>query len=152
VSEFSQEKEAKLLDLLGQELGLFKQIYELTEKQTQLVDADDVDAFDQSLDQRQKLIDQINGLHQESDLLMQSYVKFNESPSGKKSNKIDDLSAQIRSLIVDCANLNEKNLASAKEVSKDYSKRIEKLNISRKTIGKYAQGGTSNSELFDKKT
>ena len=48
--------------------------------------------------------------------------------------------------------MNAKNQAAANEMAEEYAKRIEKLNLSRKSLGAYALGVSNNSELFDTKT
>ena len=150
--EFSQNDETRLLELLGNTQGLFEKIRGLTETQTDLLAADDMEEFNKSLDSRQELIEEINGLHQESNILMQSYIAFSQSPGGAKSGKVEAAQERLRKVISECAELNEKNLAAAKGMAEAYVKRIEELALSRKSIGAYAQGAPNNSELFDRKT
>ena len=152
MNNFTQDMEARLLELLGKELEMLKQIRELTKKQTELLSAEDgnSDAFDSSLDRRQGLIEKINGLHQESDVLMQSYVS-SSGPGGKRG-AIDELSARIYDVLAECASLNEKNMVVAKAKAEEYVNRIGNLSIKRKSLGAYSQSVPNNSELFDKKT
>jgi len=150
--KFSQVEESGLLELLGKELEIFRQIRELTVKQAQLLASDDIDAFNQSLDGRQELIEKINGLHQETNVLMQSYISFSGSRGGAKSSKVEAAREQLHDVIAECADLNEKNMATANGMAKDYTSRIENLQLSRKSLGAYALGTPNNSELFDKKT
>ena len=72
MSKFSREDEMRLIKLLSDEHALFGQIRALTEKQSAFLKQDDTDAFEGSLDERQELIEKINGLHQETKVLMQS--------------------------------------------------------------------------------
>jgi len=152
VNEFSRNDETRLLKLLGEEQELFEQIRGLTEAQTQLLAADDIEAFDKSLDSRQKLIEKINGLHQETNILMQSYTSFSKFRSGNKSGAIETAVQRLRGSIAGCAEINEKNTATAKGMADEYTKRIGKLNLSRKSLGAYSLNVPNNSELFDKKT
>jgi len=149
---YSQENEARLLKLLEKELELLEQMLKLTERQTSLLAEDEVDAFDRSLDSRQQVIEQINGLHQESDALMQSYVSFSTSAGGVKNETIEAANEQIRSALTECAALNEKNIVEVKAKAEDYMRRIGKLSLSRKSLGAYAHTVPNGSELFDKKT
>jgi len=55
-------------------------------------------------------------------------------------------------VIIECAGLNEKNMTLAKGKNEEYSERIGKLNVGRKSLGAYAQSIPNNSELFDTKT
>ena len=153
MNEFSQDKETRLLVLLGKELDLFEQIRELTKKQTELLAAGDdkLEAFDSSLDRRQGLIEQINGLHQETDVLMQSYVAYSNA-GGVKRSAIEKLSGQIHDVLTECAGINEKNKAAAEAKAEEFVDRIGSLSIKRKSLGAYSQIVPNNSELFDKKT
>ena len=74
--KFSSKEEARLLELLGEEQAIFERIRALTGEQATLIAADDMEAFNGSLDSRQELIEKINGLHQETNVLMQSYISF----------------------------------------------------------------------------
>jgi len=152
VNDYSRDKEARLLELLDKELEIFKQIHGLTEKQAELLAADDVDAFGESLDSRQDLIEKINGLHQESDILMQSYVSFSKGVGNKKSRAIETAIEEISRLIAECFGLNDKNTTIAKLMADDYIQRIGKLSLGRKSLGVYAQGVPNDPELFDRKT
>ena len=152
MSKYTKISETRLLELLREELELFAQMREQTIKQAGLLAADDVEAFDKSLDLRQGLIEKINGLHQESDVLMQSYISYSTAPSGKKSGAVDEARAKLRSIITECHDQNTKNIALIKEKSEGHTKRIEELSTSKKTLGAYALTVPDNSELFDKKT
>ena len=152
MSEFSQDRRARLLELLDKEIELFGRIYELTVKQAELLAADDIEAFDKSLDNRQTLIEKINGLHQDTGILMQSYVSFADSNSGKKIDAIEKAEAKRMDILTQCASLNEKNSLAANEVTETYTKKIDKLTMTRKGLEIYTPGMTNNSELFDKKT
>ena len=152
MNDFSRENEERLLELLGQEYGILEQIRAMTEKQTELIAADDIDAFNKSLDRRQELITQINGLHQESDVLMQSYISFTASGGGSKISAVDEASGKIKAIVSECALKNEKNTSAAKEKAEEYIKQIGKLSLTRKSLGKYAQSVPNSPELFDKKT
>ena len=152
MKSFSRDNEARLLELLGKESDHFKQILDMTEKQTELLAADDIGGFDESISRRQELIEKINGLHQESDVLMQSYLSFTDVPGGKKNGAIEKAAARIRETAAKCAALNDKLIISAKEKAEDYIKQIGKLSLSRKSIGAYVQGVPNDPELFDRKT
>ena len=152
MNEFPRDKEARLLKLLGDEAAIFSKILELTGKQTELLAADDLEEFEKSLNQRQEFIEQINGLHQEAEALMQSYVSYSESTGRKKIAAIEQAIEKLRDVISECAGLNESNIAAAKEMTGEYVKRMDELNVGRKSLGAYAQNVPNNSELFDKKT
>jgi len=152
VNDFSQIDESRLLVLLGEELDIFRQIGSLSIKQAEMLAADDLEAFEGSLERRQELIEKINGLHQDTDLLMQSYISFSDSANGEMSDAIESTAGQLRDAIADCASTNDKNMVAAKEKAEEYIKRIGKLSLSRKSLGAYAQSVPNNSELFDRKT
>ena len=150
--KFTQDKEKRLLELLEKEFGLFEQMLEQTMKQTELLALDDVFAFEKSLDTRQELIEKINGLHQESDVLMQSYISYSAAPPGKKSAAIDKATAKLRGILSECHEQNAKNIASIKERAEEHTQRIAELGKSKKTLGAYALSVPDNSEFFDKTT
>ena len=152
MNEFSQDRRARLLELLDREIELFGRIYELTVKQAELLASDDIEAFDKSLDYRQTLIEKINGLHQDTGILMQSYVSFSGLSTGEKIDAIEKAEAQRMDILSQCAALNEKNSLAANEVTETYTKKIEKLAMTRKGLEIYTPGLTNNSELFDTKT
>jgi len=151
VIEFSSVDMGRLTELLGKELETYEQIRDLTEKQTELLTKDDIDAFDSSLDKRAELIEKIKGLHQESEPLMQSYVNF--TTGGKNENiEINRLKEQIRTVLEECSELNENNMTEMKDKADRHSKKIEEHSAKRKGIGGYAQAVPNTSEMFDKKT
>jgi len=152
VSNFSRNDESRLLVLLGEELEIFRQIGSLSIKQAELLAADDMEAFEGSLERRQGLIEKINGLHQETDLLMQSYMSFSDAGTGEVSDAIETTAGQLKEIIADCVSTNDKNMVAAKEKAEEYIKKIGKLSLGRKSLGAYAQTLPNNSELFDKKT
>ena len=149
---FSRETEVKLLELLEKELGLFERMRELTEEQSELLAVDAMEDLESSLDGRQGLIEKINGLHQESDSLMQSYALFSGSGGGDRIEAVETLLARINEEIAKCSGLNEENTNAAKEKAEEYIRRIGKLSLSRKSLGAYALNVPNSPELFDKKT
>ena len=151
MSIFTREQAVSLLEIIGQETKLFEQIYKLTEEQAELVSTDEIEAFSESLDRRQELMEKINGLHQEYQSLMQSYISYYNSPNGKKVKSIEQAEKKLRDLITASAELNDKNTLAAQEKADSYKDRIGKLSISRKSIGSYIQAVGTESELFDKK-
>jgi len=141
----------RLTKLLADELKLYGQIRKLTDKQTELLSRDDIEAFESSLDKRAELIEKIKGLHQESNPLMQSYITF--SADGKNSNsEIDKLNEQLREALEYCNEINENNIADMKAKTEVHSKKIEEHSAKRKGIGGYAQSVPNTPEMFDKKT
>jgi len=152
VNEFSPDKVKRLLELLNQEIELFGRICETTEKQAELLLADDLDAFDSSLDSRQVLIEKINGLHQESDILVQSYVSYAVFAAGEKIGEIENAVAKRRDLIAECVAQNDKNTIAAKEKAEDFVERIGQLSLRRKSLELYTQDLPNNPEMFDKVT
>jgi hypothetical protein len=151
MSGFGKADEERLTELLGEETKLFAQIRKLTQEQTGLIGAEDVESLDKSLDRRQKHIDKIKGLHQESDALMQSYISSRKEPGAKKIKAIETAAANLREDITQCAAIDAKNAEALKAKADGYIKQKNKLEASRKSIGLYAQGGTNSSELFDRK-
>jgi len=151
VSNFSSAEIEQLSELLNKELDCYVQIRKLTEEQTELLAKDDIEAFDESLDKRETLIEKIKGLHQESTPLMQSYVSF--SSNGKKADsKIDGLTKQIREQLEICAKLNDINAGTMKIKTDEHTKKIDEQSAKRKGIGGYAQAVPNVPEMFDKKS
>ena len=151
MSNFSSTDIGRLSQLLRKELEIYGRIRELTEAQTQLLAKDDIDALNISLGEREACIEEIKGLHQESNPLMQSYVSF--STDGKnKNNEIDDLKKQIREVLETCGGLNDVNIATMREKTEEHSKKIDQQSAKRKGIGGYAQSVPNTPEMFDKKT
>ena len=141
----------RLSVLLGDELDLYRQTREKTEEQAKLLDKDDIEAFNESLDKREKLIEQIKGLHRESAPLMQSYVSF--TSGGKNKNKeIEKLNKQIREELEISGRLNDENIETMKNKTEDHIKRIDEQSAKRKGIGGYAQSVPNTPEVFDRKT
>jgi len=151
VSNFSSADTERLSKLLSEELEFYSKIRKLTEEQTELLAKDDIEAFDNSLDKRETLIEKIKGLHQDSNPLMQSYVSFS-SDGNKTDDKIDDLKKQIREQLEICAELNDKNMETMKLKTEEHTKKIDEQSAKRKTIGGYAQSVPNTPEMFDKKS
>ena len=151
MSTFTKAEAAKLLELLEQERITYGSMLQLTKEQTEHIAADEVEAFEKSLDIRQQLIDKINGLHQGREPLMQSYLSYLEGNNGKKIDRIENMVAEIHGLLTECSQINDENAAKAQEIAKGYSLRISDLNLKKKSIGSYIQN-VDNSDFFDRLT
>ena len=151
MSAFSDDDASRLLELLKNEMEVFSAILKLIEKQAESIEADDIYAFGKMLDRTQEYIEIINGLHDESSALMQIYASYVDSAGEDKNTGIDEASDMLRSVIEECAELNDKNAIAADERNQDYIERISKLNLSRKSLGSYMQNVTNAPEMFDKK-
>ena len=152
MQQFSKEKETRLLDLLGQAAVLADHVLELAKEQSEMLASDDLDAFNASLDRGSESIKQINGLHQESELLMQSYASYSNSKQGGKIAAIDKAASRFVETLEQCAQLNTRNLNEAKAKTEKFMQQIGSLNLKRKSLGLYAQNTGSSSALFDRKT
>jgi flagellar biosynthesis/type III secretory pathway chaperone len=146
----------RLSKLLDEELEHYKQIRKQTEEQAVLLGKDDIEAFNSSLSQREELIEKIKGLHLVKEPLMQSYASAQKSANpqneGKQNNKIETLNRQIREVIEECAQINDKNILTMKEKTEELTKKIDEQSSKRKGIGGYVQTIPNMSEVFDKKT
>ena len=150
MSGFSVRKKARLLELINNEIELFGRMRLITEKQAELIETDDIAAFDETLDRRQELIEEINGLHQESDDLMQSYISYADSSGGESIGELDEAIARLRGAIEGCAEMNDKITEAAKIRALQYTERIGSLNLSRESLGRYQQKLPNNPKMFDK--
>ena len=149
MSTFTAADIGRLSAQLGEELELYKEIRTQTEEQAELLGKDDIEAFNDSLDKREEIIEKIKGLHQESAPLMQSYVS---AASSGKNKEIEKLKKQIREELVFLEKLNEENIETMKSKTEDHIKRIDNQSAKRKGIGGYAQSVPNTPEVFDKKT
>jgi len=149
VSKTASAESERLSKLLSEELELYEKIRKMTEEQAKLLAKDDIEAFNISLDKREKLIEEIKGLHQESTPLMQSYASM--SSSGKNST-VEELIKKIREALEACAQLNDENILFLKEKTENLTKEIDEKSAKRKGIGGYVQSVPNNPEMFDKKT
>jgi septation ring formation regulator EzrA len=152
VSRFNKETETHLIELLEKELALFEKMKELGNKQAEFLAADEIEEFDNSLVSAEKLKEKINGLHQESDTLMQSYISSTGLGGRGKVRQIEEVRDKIRNALKECMELNEKNRTTASNKMTGYSDRIKELDKSRKTFGAYAIAIPDNSEHFDTTT
>ena len=150
--KFNREMETRLITMLEEKLKLFEQMKEQTVKQAEFLAQDEIEAFSESLDMGEKLKEKINGLHQESEVLMQSYMSSCHSGGRGKVKAIDNLKEKIRNVIEECQSNNEKNGATAKGKIEEYTKRLKELDTSKKTFNAYTMDIPDNSEHFDKTT
>ena len=141
--------EVKFTKLLNDELNLLEQMKSLTEEQARYIEMDEFDELVKLLDNRQKLIEKIDGLHQETDPLMQSYIS---SADYGTILQIENLREKIKKTLTLCKEQNDRNVKALSEKSEDHSEKIEKQSAKRKVIGGYAQAVPTSSERFDKKT
>ena len=146
---FSKDEAARLLELLTEELELFTQFRDLTANQMELIAADEIDALNASLDQKEQIIEKIKGLHQESEVLMQSYVLYSANEEGI-SNEIDALAERRREMMELCAKLSEGVLSEAQGKSMGYTGKIDEISRNRKGVGAYIQDVENKPEMFDK--
>jgi len=149
VSKTASAESERLSKLLSEELELYEKIRKITEEQSNLLAKDDIEAFNISLDKREKLIEEIKGLHQESNPLMQSNAL---TSSGEKNSKIEELKKKIHEELEACALTNDKNLNTLKEKKESLTKEIDEKSAKRKGIGGYVQSVPNTPEMFDKKT
>jgi hypothetical protein len=152
VNTFSEDNATRLLELIGQELELFGRIRELSQDQAELIAQDEIEALNISLDRRQECIDKINGLHQETNVLMQSYMASVGTDGSKKSEEAESAIRRLRDAVSGCVALNEKIMADAQEKAKSYAGRIDELSTGRKGLDSYIHQVPNNPELFDKMT
>ena len=152
MSKFNKDMETHLLELLNKELKLFEKMKEHIKKQTELLASDMIEEFNKDLESAEKLKEKINGLHQESDVLMQSYITSVKSGERGKIKEIDDQRDKIRDIITECRDINEEIQKTAGDKMTEYTKRIKELDTSRKTFGAYALALPDNSVYFDKTT
>jgi len=148
VSKFESSDKDRLQEYLTQEFETFEQIQKLTEKITEQISTDKIEALDKSLEKRQELIEKINGLHQESSPLMQSYVSIEDMID----KEIEKLVAKIREIAEACAQKNNENMIAIKAKSEKQAEKIDKQSAQRKGISGYAQAVTYTPEVIDKKT
>jgi flagellar biosynthesis/type III secretory pathway chaperone len=149
VSDIFIEKESGLAKLLDDELKLLEKIKELTDEQTRQIEMDEFEGLEKLLESRQELIRKINGLHQDSQELMQSYIS---SSNLEPISGVDDIKKKIKYLLEYCKKSNEKNVEMLKYKSTEQKEKIGKQSAQRKGIGGYAQAAPTSSEMFDKKT
>ena len=147
---FPQEK--RLLELLGEATALAGRVAGIAKEQAEMLASDDLESFNKLLDNGQEIINKINGLHQESEALMQSYASFVSSANGKKIAAIEIAAARFVELLEQCAQLNKKNLDDAREKTDGFIRQIGNMSMKRKSLGLYAQPSGENSARFDKKT
>jgi len=148
VSKFESSDRDKLQEYLAQEFDTFEQIQKLTEKITEQITEDKIEALDKSLDKRQELINKINGLHQDSGALMQSYVSLEDVID----KEIEKLMEKIREIAQECAESNDIVMSAIKKKSQEQSEKIDKQSAKRKGISGYAQAVSYSPEVIDKKT
>lgn len=149
MSKTASAESERLSKLLSEELELYEKIRKMTEEQEKLLAKDDIEAFTNSLEKREKLIEEIKGLHQESNPLMQSYAS---TSSKGKNSEVEGLKERIRDVIEACAQLNDENIVSLREKTEGLTKEIDEKSAKRKGIGGYAQSVPNTPEMFDKKT
>ena len=150
--QFTKAQESRLLELLNRETELARQILELAKAQSKMLEADDLDGFNASLDAGRELIEQINGSHQESEGLMRFYASYYTSGGGAGIGAIDEAAARFTEAIEQCSMLSGRNLEDARAKTEDFIKQIGSLSLKRKSLGLYAQGTGSSSQMFDRKT
>ena len=152
MSDFSVDKQSRLLSLIKHELELFGQMRGIIGKQAEMIESDDLAAFNESLDRRQELIEKINGLHQEADPLMQSYVSYADSADRDSNRELETAIGQLRSIIAECAEMNDGILEAAKTKAVEYTERIARMSLSRESLGRYQHELPNPPQMFDKMT
>ena len=154
MSNFNISEREKLIKLLTDQLELVEQITALCEKQgSMLGDEERLDELNASLDEAEKIRKKISGLHQEADVLMQSYVaSTGVQKIPKKDDRIGSLAISIKEKTEICAKINEKNMSVLKSLLETQKVKIDEKSTQRKGVGGYIQAITNTSEMFDRKT
>ena len=152
MKSFPQEKKERLIELIEQELKMFGRIREISVAQTDLLATDYIESFDKSLDARQEIIEKINGLHQESEVLMQSYISFSNSADSDKINEIESAATRLRDMIALCVELDEKNTSMIEGKKQEHTRQVTEMSMRRESLGKYAPNLPNNPKMFDKMT
>jgi flagellin-specific chaperone FliS len=150
VIAFTKDKAERLRALTEQQLAFFEEILKLTSSQSELIELEDIEEFEKSLNKREDIIEKIKGLHQESDPLMQSYTLYKNSTAGKKIAAIDTVVGRLRAVISEAMEVNQLNMEKAASKKSEYSEKIAKLNEEKKGLSGYKAVVPNQSQLIDK--
>ncbi|MCL1835276.1 MAG: flagellar protein FlgN [Oscillospiraceae bacterium] len=142
---------ARLRELLDMEAEVSAGMLELLKQQTRLLEAGDAEELNKSLVESARLMGKFDGLHQETEPLMQSYILYLGSDGAKEDKQLEAAWQRVTELLGECSELNKKNVAEAKEGVQEYVRRIGSLSMKRESLGRYAQPTGDNSAMFDKK-
>lgn len=155
MAAFAPEQYARIMELQQQKKTLLQEFHGLAQLQQEIIEREDTTALQGNLNRRQELITQVDTLHQELDLLMQSYPPIRQQ-LGESHPQVAALTAlqnEIQDILRQIAALDTQNQARAARQLQHFRDEIKRLSLGRKTLQSYSQGAVSlGSELFDKKT
>lgn len=147
---FSRNDHTKLLDIIHNMSARLESFYALAqmiqrEIQSDNIDEINVDAINSHIEERKKVIAELEKVHQDYTVLMQSY-----KASASKSDEIDTLEQSLRDMQGKIETLDGENSRRIEALMKQFSEKGKKLAASRKGIGLYSQkDALSKSDFFD---
>ena len=148
------ERIGRLLELQRQKRELLREFHELTLQQERLIELEETAVLKENLNQRQELITEIDTLHQELNLLMQTYSEYSQQAGADPAaQEIGALQQESQKLLQEIAALDEQNQARTARQIDRFRDEVKRLSLGRRTIQSYNQSISAlGSELFDKKT
>lgn len=137
-----EELEQKLIKLKEAEKLNFYKLYEISSKAHFTGNEDDVDIYVDYIDNRQKIIDEIDKI----DALFNETLELSHT---KKYIKVDEIQKEISTLVNKIIEIDKKNNIIMSKVSKDISNEIVKTTKQVNVNNKYTAFGTIGSVFFD---
>lgn len=150
----------KLIDILKKKHVLLQSILSLTKAQSSQINEDAVEKLQKLIDEKQRVIDDINKLDDEFDVYftrLKANVKINSldelNAAGIESAKhLKEITAGIINLTMKISEVEKENDQKSKELLNKLGEEIKKVNQGKKISKTYASKPTNNPAYFiDKK-
>jgi hypothetical protein len=130
-----------LLSILEQKKEWLTEMREITIKCGTMLENDDVDAFSESLEAREGIINKID-----------AFSKIEKQIPNVADKQVDVLKHEIRGIILKIIELDERNTSLAQSKIDLYKAQLKDLNQKQKGIGKYKNAYQKNDAFyFDEK-
>ncbi len=126
-----------LLGLLEQKKELLTKMRDITKEFAELLEADDVDAFVDGLQQREDIIKKID-----------AFTKIERQMSEIEDEQVKLLKQQSRDIIQEILKIDEQNTALAQNKIDQYRVQIRSLNQQKKGIGQYQKANKMNEAFY----
>jgi hypothetical protein len=133
-------------------LELLQSILNITQRQEELIEKDDMDAFERNLERRQKLMEKVDALDLSRDQILKLLILKNKHD--KAAEEITDvklLKDRIQETLSEITRLNTCTQKSAQDKLEEYRKKVKETQQAKKCLHSYSGAYPVDGIHFDTK-
>lgn len=147
----AQEIGGRLIDLLTQQRLMCRQLRELAQKQSELVDGKNPEMLLRVLAGRQRIIDRLAVIDKELKPIRQAWEAVSEGLPAGQREQAQELVSEVQGILGDIIARDEKDSQSLRGQQGQLSREIRGASVGKRVNHAYGKsaGGTGQSKYFD---